>query len=38
MIDYGQTTENNDRVSFDVLAIGIDKKDFADAVEAGVKK
>jgi len=33
-----EKVENNNRVSFDVLAIGIDKKDFADAVEAGIKK
>jgi hypothetical protein len=37
-VQDGEKVENNNRVSFDVLAIGIDKKDFADAVEAGIKK
>jgi len=31
-------TKKIDRAEFDVLAIGIDKKDFADAVEEGIKK
>lgn len=34
----GQKAKKTERVEFDVLAIGIDKKDFADTVEEGIKR